>query len=151
MFKQYYLLEIDDSFNYPSKAVVYIDNNTADDIQSEIQGTLEYEFEIPIFASNDSINSGAIVSVQNINAEVKKIKKHVSQTKCCPRCGSLLVKSIVDGYQFTCPMCYEDFYNFEVNTSDDEFKVKFKTFIQNYFGSEMYPSEYKELICKESL
>ena len=34
--------------------------------------------------------------------------------KKCHRCGWPLVYSAVDGYDFTCPGCDEDFYRFEV-------------------------------------
>ena len=41
----------------------------------------------------------------------------------CPKCGLMLLKSRIEGYEFQCMSCDEDFYRFEVLTKKQKRKT----------------------------
>ena len=45
----------------------------------------------------------------------------------CPKCGRMLLRSIIKGYEFQCMSCDEDFYRFEVLTRKQKRIVNGKT------------------------
>ena len=45
----------------------------------------------------------------------------------CPKCGRMLLKSRIKGYEFQCMNCDEDFYRFEVLTKKQKRMMDLKT------------------------
>lgn len=45
----------------------------------------------------------------------------------CPKCGRMLLRSRIKGYEFQCMSCDEDFYRFEVLTGKQKRIVNGKT------------------------
>lgn len=45
----------------------------------------------------------------------------------CPKCGRMLLRSRIKGYEFQCMSCDEDFYRFEVLTRKQKRIVNGKT------------------------
>ena len=69
-----------------------------------------------------------------------------NEIRFCKRCGGKLSPSSVDGYEWECSYCDEDFYDFETLSLDDKYKEYEALPLAKYFWSQ--GGDYPQYIGK---
>lgn len=96
-----------------SKAIVArpVDGIT---INTELEFLLDNDGEVRIFDNQEQ----ARLSLTVAGIEPEELRHMTIMESCgiCCQCGSPLFKSLIDGYDYQCFTCDEDFYKFEQDT-----------------------------------
>ena len=88
--------------------------------QDNIDITENYEVYLEKMQKYPEVFKNDIETMQTfVNPNLLDISDIIETSKIkikCFRCGTRLQKSLVKGYTYFCPECYEDFYRFEQET-----------------------------------
>lgn len=60
----------------------------------------------------------------------------MNEVRYCKRCGRILVPSEIEGYQWECKYCDEDFYSFETLSLEDRYEMYENLPVAQYFWSQ---------------
>lgn len=70
---------------------------------------------ICITLGEETVSSDEILGGVDITDVVKYCFENFSVLRRCNRCHSLVLKTPVDGYSYSCPVCDEDLYTIETS------------------------------------
>lgn len=93
-----------------SKAVVArpVDGIT---INGELEFLLDDSGEVKVFGSPEE--AGSFLITNGVDSEELRHMTIMESCGICRRCGGPPFKSLIDGYDYQCFTCNEDFYKFE--------------------------------------
>ncbi len=80
-------------------------------LNGDLEFLLDDSGEVRVFDSPEEARSFLIAN--GIDAEEFRHMTIMESCGTCRNCGSPLFKSLIDGYDFQCFTCDEDFYKFE--------------------------------------